>query len=608
MINLETLNLGGNQLTSLPNSIGDLEKLKILNLENNKILLLPDSITKLENLITLFINYNKLISIPESIGNLINLEELDLSYNQLREIPNSIGKLKKIKILNLSDNKLISIPESIDNMTDLHYINVSNNKLTTIPIMPRLVNIKNFQAQNNPFTDPQLIGKKDSELKEIIFSYNHIFNTFIGPAQSPKYPAPYQIFMSQDFVKKTQYKPLPFDNDDLRILLSENPKPHVVYACPDGHLHSAGDCGIPTQISVCGFDGCKLFVGGLHHMLVPGSYIVYHDGYKYATLWYGNFPVKSYPIYEKLVNQFNKTRIQIGKSEIVPHPKNEEEIQVARPLQEDDDILDMYLHGNVECEICAYDIILGEDNLYILPSCGHLLHKDDVEGHREGNLNNIYVYEEGGEDIADSIMAMRKCPVCQEKFAFGKSNRKFKKVSKRNTKSRKVSDRKIKSRRVSKLKPKSIKVSDRKIKSRKVSDRKIKYRRVSKLKPKSTKVSKRKSRKISKRKSRKVSKRKSRKVSKRKSRKVSKRKIKSRKVSKRKSQKVSKIKSRKVSKRKSRKVSKRKIKSRKVSKRKIKSRKVSDRKIKSRKVSKRKSRKVSKRKSYRLSKRKTIKK
>ena len=502
MINLETLNLGGNQLTSLPNSIGDLEKLKILNLENNKILLLPDSITKLENLITLFINYNKLISIPESIGNLVNLEELDLSYNQLREIPNSIGKLKKIKILNLSDNKLISIPESIDNMTDLHYINVSNNKLTTIPIMPRLVNIKNFQAQNNPFTDPQLIGKKDSELKEIIFSYNHIFNTFIGPAQSPKYPAPYQILMSQDFVKKTQYKPLPFDNDDLRILLSENPKPHVVYACPDGHLHSAGNCGIPTQISVCGFDGCKLFVGGVRHMLVPGSYIVYHDEYNYATLWYGNFPVKSYPIYEKLVNQFNKTRIQIGKSEIVPHPKNEEEIQVARPLQEDDDILDMYLHGNVQCVICAYDIILGEDNLYILPSCGHLLHKDDVKGYREGNLNNIYEYE-NGQDIADDKMDMRKCPECHKKFAFGKSNRKFK-VYKRKTSKRKSKTNK---RKTSKRKSKTSKRKTSKRKS-KTSKRKTSKRKTSKRKSKTSKrKSKTSKRKTSKRKS-KTSKRK----------------------------------------------------------------------------------------------------
>ena len=476
--------------------------------------------------------------------------------------------------------------------------------------MPNLAaTIREFRTANNPFTDPEFIGKGEQEIFNMLFvkEISHdkfIMDQFIGHDENfMRYDIPYHIEMSEEFVKQTQYKPLPLDNADLQLLLSLEPKPHIVYSCPDGHLRVAESCGIPTEITQCKWNGCKLFIGGVHHVLVPGSYIVYHDGYEFAKVWYGSFPVQSYGIYLRLVEQANKARSEMDppEPEIIPQPKND--LQVARPLQEDDDIIDMYLHGNVECGICYEDIRLGEDNLYILPSCGHLLHKDDVKGHREGNLNNIYVYEEGGEDIADNIMAMRKCPVCQEKFAFGKSNRKFKKVSKRNTKSRKVSDRKIKSRRVSKLKPKSIKVSDRKIKSRKVSDRKIKSRRVSKLKPKSTKVSKRKSRKISKRKSRKVSKRniKSRKVSKRKSQKVSKRKIKSRKVSKRKSRKVSKRKSRKVSKRKSRKVSKRK--SRKVSKRK--SRKVSDRKIKSRKVSKRKSRKVSKRKSRRVSKRKT---
>jgi len=499
MINLESLNLSGNQLTSLPNSIGDLEKLKILNLEHNKIVLLPDSITKLENLITLFINYNKLTSIPESIGKLVNLEQLDLSYNQLRQIPNSIGKLKKIKILNLSDNNLTSIPESIDNMTDLHYINASNNKLTTIPIMPRLENIKNFQAQNNPFTDPQLIGKADSELKKIIFSYNYIFNTFIGPAPSPEYPAPYQIFMSQGFVKKTQYKPLPFDNDDLRILLSEHPKPHVVYACPDGHLHSAGDCGIPTQISLCGINDCKLFVGGLHHMLVPGSYIVYHDEYKYATLWYGNFPVESYRIYKRLLDQTNKSRREIGKSDIIIQAQTQEEINkeqlmIARPLQEDDVISDLYLHGNVECKVCGDDIILGEDNLYILPSCGHLLHRDDVEGYREGNLLNIYEYQDG-EDIADDKMGMRKCPECAKQFAFGKSKNK---ISKRKSSKRKSSKRKNKSsKRKYKISKRKSSKRKNKISKRKSSKRKNK---ISKRKTSKRKTSKRKN-KTSKRKS-----------------------------------------------------------------------------------------------------------
>ena len=72
--------------------------------------------------------------------------------------------------------------------------------------------------------------------------------------------------------------------------------------------------------------------------------------------------------------------------------------------------------------MCGDEINLTEDNLYILPDCEHLIHRDDVEGYREGNLNNIYEYEDGGEDIADAEMAKRKCPVkdCGKRFAFGK--------------------------------------------------------------------------------------------------------------------------------------------------------------------------------------------
>jgi hypothetical protein len=116
---------------------------------------------------------------------------------------------------------------------------------------------------------------------------------------------------------------------------------------------------------------------------------------------------------------------------------------IARPLQADDVLPDMYLHGHAECKICYEDIILGEDNLYILPSCGHLLHRDDVEGYREGNLLNIYEYQDG-EDIADDKMGMRKCPECAKQFAFGKSSKR--KTSKRKTSKRKnkISKRKSK--------------------------------------------------------------------------------------------------------------------------------------------------------------------
>jgi hypothetical protein len=85
---------------------------------------------------------------------------------------------------------------------------------------------------------------------------NLLLEIFIGPDISIDHQSPYKIRMSQAFVKQTQYKPIPRDNDDLRILLNQNPRPHVVYACPTGHLHSADACGVPTQVATCGINGC----------------------------------------------------------------------------------------------------------------------------------------------------------------------------------------------------------------------------------------------------------------------------------------------------------------------------------------------------------------
>ena len=55
------------------------------------------------------LNYNQLTSLPESIGNLSNLEYLDLFYNQITSLPESIGDLSSLLYLMLSSNKLTSL-------------------------------------------------------------------------------------------------------------------------------------------------------------------------------------------------------------------------------------------------------------------------------------------------------------------------------------------------------------------------------------------------------------------------------------------------------------------------------------------------------------------
>ncbi len=101
---IHTLNLVNNQLTSLPNSIGNLTQLQKLRLTFNHLTSLPDSIGNLTQLKTLSLGRNRLTSLPNSIGNLTQLQELYLRRNILTSLPNSIGNLTQLQELDLSFN------------------------------------------------------------------------------------------------------------------------------------------------------------------------------------------------------------------------------------------------------------------------------------------------------------------------------------------------------------------------------------------------------------------------------------------------------------------------------------------------------------------------
>jgi Leucine-rich repeat (LRR) protein len=52
----------------------------------------------------LLLSENQITSLPESIGNLTNLEELDLSGNELSVLPETIFNLNNLTKLSLSNN------------------------------------------------------------------------------------------------------------------------------------------------------------------------------------------------------------------------------------------------------------------------------------------------------------------------------------------------------------------------------------------------------------------------------------------------------------------------------------------------------------------------
>ncbi|MHA1821636.1 MAG: leucine-rich repeat domain-containing protein [Promethearchaeota archaeon] len=131
--NLQELYLYNNELSSLPERIGDLTNLQRLDLSGNQLSSLPESIGALKNLKELYLTLNQLSSLPESIGALKNLKELWINDNQLSSLPESIGYLTNLKELYLRENKLSSLPESIGYLTNLKELYLRENKLSSLP-------------------------------------------------------------------------------------------------------------------------------------------------------------------------------------------------------------------------------------------------------------------------------------------------------------------------------------------------------------------------------------------------------------------------------------------------------------------------------------------
>jgi len=131
--NLTQLDLGDNQITVIPEAIGQLSNLTQLNLIFNQITVIPEAIGQLSNLTLLNLGGNQITVIPEAIGQLSNLTELDLSSNQITVIPEAIGQLSNLTDLYLSYNQITVIPEAIGKLSNLTDISIDRNQITVIP-------------------------------------------------------------------------------------------------------------------------------------------------------------------------------------------------------------------------------------------------------------------------------------------------------------------------------------------------------------------------------------------------------------------------------------------------------------------------------------------
>jgi hypothetical protein len=175
---LEILDLSRNLISSIPDNIKNLTNLRRLYLELNKINSIPDSINKLHSLEILSLEGNNIKALPEPLGDLKNLREINLARNGLEELPYVLGELLSLKILKLHGNNLTSLPDIFYKLDSLHTIFLNNNNIGIEEYITRIFCKKApMKALRNLFLDKNQIDKLSADCNMI--KKNNIIKIYI---------------------------------------------------------------------------------------------------------------------------------------------------------------------------------------------------------------------------------------------------------------------------------------------------------------------------------------------------------------------------------------------------------------------------------------------
>ncbi|KAG5577658.1 hypothetical protein H5410_057792 [Solanum commersonii] len=149
------------KLESMPEEIGDLEKLVELNASYTLISRPPSSIIRLNKLKLLTFAKEEsedrvYFVFPQVNEGLLSLEELDLSYCNLIDggLPEDIGCLSSLKELNLCGNNFEYLPRSIAQLSALRSLYLSNcTRLKELPEFPQQLDTIKADWSNDSICD-----------------------------------------------------------------------------------------------------------------------------------------------------------------------------------------------------------------------------------------------------------------------------------------------------------------------------------------------------------------------------------------------------------------------------------------------------------------------
>lgn len=123
---LKRVFLSNNQFNHVPKILAKLPILSMIGMRNNRIKIFEENSIPLSTR-WLILTDNELTSLPQSIGDLKLLQKCMLSGNKLTFLPDSFGKCFNLELLRIAANKLTSFPTSILSLPKLSWLAYSGN-------------------------------------------------------------------------------------------------------------------------------------------------------------------------------------------------------------------------------------------------------------------------------------------------------------------------------------------------------------------------------------------------------------------------------------------------------------------------------------------------
>ncbi|WP_054113005.1 leucine-rich repeat-containing protein kinase family protein [Marinagarivorans algicola] len=151
---LEILDLSNNCLTSLPDDLHRLHRLKVLFVSNNHFTVLPAALGACKNLEMIGFKANRITHVP-ACALPAKLRWLILTDNAIESLPEAIGERPYLQKLMLAGNRLTALPDTLARCHNLQLLRISANQLTSFPrVLCKLPRLAWLAFAGNPFEPP----------------------------------------------------------------------------------------------------------------------------------------------------------------------------------------------------------------------------------------------------------------------------------------------------------------------------------------------------------------------------------------------------------------------------------------------------------------------